>query len=177
MSQGKIKYFNELNRNFLQKIKSKKVVLCHGVFDILHIGHLNHFEESKSFGNLLIVSITRDEFVRKGPNRPVFKSYQRAKMISSLKCVDYVVINNSETAENIIKKLKPNVYAKGIDYSDQKKDLTNNIKNEIKAIKSVNGTIKITQTQKFDSSKILNQFDLIYTNEQKQMWLRRWRRP
>ena len=63
--------------------------MCHGVFDLLHIGHLNHFEEAKKFGEILIVSITDDAFVKKGPNRPVFKSYERSKMICALSYVDY----------------------------------------------------------------------------------------
>ena len=74
--------------------------------------HLNHFEESKKFGEILIVSITQDEFVNKGPNRPVFNILQRAKLISGLKVVDYVVVNNKATAENVINIIKPDYYIK-----------------------------------------------------------------
>ena len=97
----------------------------------------------------------------------VFNISQRAKLISSLEFVDYVIINNSKTAENLIKILRPNVYSKGIDYLNYKKDYTNNIKKEINSLKSVNGKIKFTKSQKIDSSKILNQFDLIFSDEQK----------
>jgi len=167
MFSQKIINFSEIKTKLLKKIKKKKVVLCHGVFDLLHIGHLNHFEESKRFGDTLVVSITKDEFVNKGPNRPVFSTSQRAKMISSLDCVDYVIINDTSTAENVIKILKPKIYSKGIDYLDQKMDFTFNIKKEIRAIKDVKGRIKFTKSHKIDSSKILDSFDLIFNNEQK----------
>ena len=164
---NKIFYFNDIKKKLLNKIKNKKVVLCHGVFDLLHIGHLNHFEEAKKFGEILIVSITDDAFVKKGPNRPVFKSYERSKMICALSYVDYVIINNNFTAENVIKTIKPSVYAKGIDYLNSKNDFTNNINSEIRSVKSVNGVIKITKSAKLGSSKILKNFDLIFSNEQK----------
>ena len=150
---NKIFYFNDIKKKLLNKIKNKKVVLCHGVFDLLHIGHLNHFEEAKKFGEILIVSITDDAFVKKGPNRPVFKSYERSKMICALSYVDYVIINNNFTAENVIKTIKPSVYAKGIDYLNSKNDFTNNINSEIRSVKSVNGVIKITKSAQAGSSK------------------------
>ena len=56
----------------LNKSKGKKIVHCHGVFDLLHIGHIKHFNEAKSHGDLLVVTVTPDEYVHKGPNRPAF---------------------------------------------------------------------------------------------------------
>ena len=61
------------------KDQGKKIGLCHGVFDILHIGHINHFLEAKKKCEILIVSLTKDEFINKGPNRPVFKIENRQK--------------------------------------------------------------------------------------------------
>ena len=55
-----------------QKFIGKKIVLCHGVFDLLHIGHINYFRSSKKYGNILVVSVTSDKFVNKGPGRPAF---------------------------------------------------------------------------------------------------------
>ena len=72
------------------KSKKKKIVLCHGVFDLLHIGHIKHFEQSKSFGDILIVSITKDQFINKGPNRPAFNEQLRSKTLASLSVIDYV---------------------------------------------------------------------------------------
>lgn len=169
MLSNKILTTSSLDKNFFKKIKNKKVVLCHGVFDMIHIGHLNHFEESKKFGEILIVSITQDEFVNKGPNRPVFNILQRAKLISGLKVVDYVVVNNKATAENVINIIKPDYYIKGNDYKDNKKDVTKNIKKEVQAVKKIGGKIKYTSSKKIDSSKILDTFDFIFSEDQKKL--------
>ena len=105
-------------RKISEKIKKnkKKIVLCHGVFDILHIGHVLHFEQAKKMGDVLIVSITGDKFVNKGPNRPMFSDLLRAKFISNLSIVDHVFINQEITSENIIHTIKPSLYVKGPDY-------------------------------------------------------------
>ena len=124
-----------------KKLKKKKIVLCHGVFDLLHIGHINYLESAKKFGDILIVSITSDKFVNKGPGRPYFSEYKRAKMLLSLKIVNYVIINDSLTAENIIKVVKPSFYAKGPDYKDNKNDITKNIYKEVALVKKYKGKI------------------------------------
>ena len=91
--------------NTLQKIKknNNKIVLCHGVFDLLHFGHINYFREAKKLGDTVIVSLTSDKFVLKGPGRPHFNFKNRAKVISELSSVDYVIESDAETAEDIIK--------------------------------------------------------------------------
>ena len=112
--EDKIYFSNSLN-DLSKKIKrfKKKIVLCHGVFDIFHIGHLDYFYKSKKFGDILIVSITDDSYiVNKGTNRPVFNSLDRAELLASLSIVDYVIINKSKTSVSLIKKLKPDFYCK-----------------------------------------------------------------
>ena len=117
-----------INSVLLSKIKKlnndKKIVLCHGVFDLLHIGHIRHFKEAKKHGDILVVSITTDKYVNKGPNRPYFNIDERAMMVSSLEDVDYVFISNYRDAINVLKTLKPNFYIKGKDYKKKSKDLT-----------------------------------------------------
>ena len=142
------------------KNKNKNIVLCHGVFDVLHYGHVLHFNEAKKFGDILIVSVTSDKFVNKGPNRPIFKLETRMKMLSSIKSIDYVVANNDQTPINLIKTLKPNIYCKGKDYINNNQDITGNIRKEIKAIKSVGGKIHYSSTELMSSSKIINQTNL-----------------
>ena len=127
---NKILNINDLNKNFFKKIENKNIVLCHGVFDMLHIGHLNHFEESRKFGQILIVSITKDEFVNKGPNRPAFTSSLRMEAISSLGVIDYVVENEWPEATNAIKAIKPDIYCKGPDYKNLSSDITGKINEE-----------------------------------------------
>ena len=75
--------------------RKKKIVLCHGVFDILHIGHKRHLDAAKNEGDILIVSLTMDRHVNKGPGRPIFSEKLRAEMVASLACVDFVVLTAS----------------------------------------------------------------------------------
>ena len=107
-----INYLNILRKN--NNKEKKKIVLCHGVFDLIHIGHMKHFKSAKNYGDILVVSITPDNFVNKGPKRPVFGEKLRAELLSNISSVDHVVINNTSTAINLI-KIKPNIYC-GPDY-------------------------------------------------------------
>ena len=74
------------------KDKSKSVVLCHGVFDLLHVGHIKHLKKAKSLGDKLVVTITADRFVNKGPGKPLFNEKLRAEAIAALEMVDFVAI-------------------------------------------------------------------------------------
>lgn len=98
---------------FMKGEESAKIVLCHGVFDVLHIGCIQHFHEAKAFGDILVVSITPDHYVNKGPRRPIFNQNVRAKVIDELEVVDYVVINDEPDALDVLKCLKPEIYCKG----------------------------------------------------------------
>ena len=151
-------YSLENLKNILQKEKKrkKKIILCHGVFDLLHIGHIKHLEKSKNLGDKLVVTITADKYVSKGPNRPVFNEHLRCEAIASLKVVDYVAINYSESAVLPIKYLKPDFYCKGKDYKNFKDDITGQIKNEVKILKSNKGKFVLTDEITFSSSSLLN---------------------
>ena len=149
------------------KKKGKRVVLCHGVFDLLHIGHINHFKEAKKLGDILVVTVTQDKYVNKGPNRPIFSLNTRMESIAALKDIDYVAPNIYSNAIQLIKMLKPSIYCKGKDYKNYNLDITNQIKKEALAIKSVGGRIIHTETVLFSSSKIINQTNLNLSNEQK----------
>src|SRR3989338_2117378 len=95
------------------KTKRKKIVHCHGCFDLMHPGHIKHFQAAKKMGDILIVTITPDKYVDKGPCRPVFNETLRAESIAALECVDYVSINKWPTAEEALRLLKPDIYVKG----------------------------------------------------------------
>ena len=120
--------------NLIKKNK-KKIVLCHGVFDLIHIGHIKHFKKAKEFGDILFVTITSDKFVKKGPGKPLFNERMRAEFLSSLKIVDYIYINNEETSINLINIIKPKFYVKGNDYRMKKNDITRNIYLEENSVK------------------------------------------
>tara|TARA_Y100000590_G_scaffold470168_1_gene662494 strand:- start:155 stop:1666 length:1512 start_codon:yes stop_codon:yes gene_type:complete len=145
---------NNFNRNKI--FKNKKVVLCHGVFDLLHLGHINYFKSAKKFGQILVVSITSDQFVNKGPGRPVFNLKQRLQFLSEISCIDYICVSDEETAIKVINKVRPNFYCKGPDYSYKqiKKDL--NLKKEISATEKNSGKFVSIKEQSFSSSKLIN---------------------
>ena len=139
------------------KRKGKKIVHCHGVFDLLHIGHLEHFKSAKKYGDILVISVTPDKFVQKGFERPYFNSEQRMESLASIEVVNFVVLNNSTNAVDIIKKIKPNYYVKGADYKNFKEDITGQIKNEELVVKKNGGKIVFTEDPIYSSSSILNQ--------------------
>tara|TARA_Y100000591_G_scaffold299732_1_gene292649 strand:+ start:129 stop:1652 length:1524 start_codon:yes stop_codon:yes gene_type:complete len=138
------------------KKRKKKIILCHGVFDLLHIGHIKHLKKAKTFADKLIVTITSDQFVNKGPGRPVFNQYLRSQAIAAIEDVDYVAINENSTAVNLLKLLKPNFYCKGKEYNNLKNDVSGEIKNEIKELKKNKGKIIFTEEVTFSSSRIIN---------------------
>jgi rfaE bifunctional protein nucleotidyltransferase chain/domain len=156
------------------KGSSKKVVHCHGVFDILHLGHIKHLSSAKKQGDCLIVTLTPDEFVNKGPGRPVFDQISRAETLAALEQVDFVAINKWATATETIKMVKPDIYAKGIEYANSEDDETGNIDTEIAAIKSINGVVHYTDEQVYSSSDIINRHISLFPNST-ESWLNRFR--
>ena len=146
--------------------KNKKIILCHGVFDVLHHGHILHLKSAKKFGDILVVSLTSDNFVNKGPNRPFNNEISRMKFLSEFEIVDFVYINKTKNATSVIKSLKPHFYIKGPDYKDKKKDRTKGILEEEKAIKSIKGEIKFTNDDVQSSTKLINQAFTDYDEEQ-----------
>ncbi|MDR1941566.1 MAG: adenylyltransferase/cytidyltransferase family protein [Endomicrobium sp.] len=101
----------------LQK-NGKKVVFTNGCFDLLHLGHTSLFEKAKSMGDILIVAINSDKSLRclKGPKRPLVGEKDRAKLLLTLKPVDYVVVFGQQTPYELLKKLCPDILVKGGDY-------------------------------------------------------------
>jgi len=147
------------------KEDGKKVVLCHGCFDLFHPGHLKHLEAAKRMGDILVVTITADKYVNKGPFRPVFNERLRAETIASLYIVDYVGISRFPTAVEVIKLIKPDFYVKGIEYRDAEKDVTQNIRKEEEAVRSAGGKLMFTDEITFSSTYLLNKFFPIVPEE------------
>lgn len=147
------------------KSKGKTVVQCHGVFDLLHPGHIRHFVAAREQGDVLIATVTQDEHVGKGPGRPVFDQRLRAESIAALEPVDYVAINKWPDAANTIRLLKPDVYVKGSDYQDPDKDLTGMIKPEEEAVNSVGGVIRFTDEIRFSSTNLINTHFDVFSEE------------
>ena len=122
----------------------------------MHIGHIKYFKKAKSYGNILIVSVTSNHYVNKGPSRPYFDEKLRMEFIEQIDCVDYVAISESENAKSIISKVKPNFYIKGNDYKKVKKT-DKNLQEEIKATKRNGGKFLILKEILFSSSKLINE--------------------
>lgn len=140
-----------------KKIKTlgKKVVLSHGIFDLLHYGHIYYLKQAKNFGNILVVSVVTDKFVRKGSGRPVFDEKMRTASIAALECVDYVVLCNNFGPWDILKEIKPNIYAKGEDSKHQLKDLTSGLNKDKKIVELYGGVLYFTKSLPIHSTSIL----------------------
>jgi rfaE bifunctional protein nucleotidyltransferase chain/domain len=138
------------------KKKGKKVAQCHGCFDLLHIGHVKHFESAKKIADVLVVTVTPDRFVNKGPGRPAFPENLRLESIAALEVVDYVALNEWATAIETINLLKPDFYVKGPDYKRREEDITQNILLEEDAVRAAGGQLYITEDAAFSSSKIIS---------------------
>ena len=149
------------------RAEGRTITLCHGVFDLLHVGHLRHLRVAGGFGDVLIVSITADEFVQKGPGRPVFQSMLRAEMLAALELVAYVVVVHDPSAEPILHAVKPNVYAKGGDYIDPTQDVTGKIVRERDIVEQHGGRLVFTEDITFSSSNLLNRFFNVFEPEVK----------
>jgi len=97
------------------------VVLTNGVFDLFHVGHLRYLEAAASEGDVLVVAINSDASTRayKGPGRPVIPEAERAEIVAGLSCVDHVLVFDEPNVEGILGSLKPDVHAKGTDYTSE----------------------------------------------------------
>src|SRR3989442_1313582 len=125
MSNSKIFSLNELARKARDLRRAgKRVVMCHGTFDLMHTGHIRHLQRAKREGDALLVTVTADAYVNKGPGRPVFPDELRAETLAALACVDFVAVNHDETAVKAIAQLQPHVYVKGSDYRAAADDVT-----------------------------------------------------
>ena len=147
----------------VEKAAGKTVVHCHGVFDLIHIGHIKHLEAAKKLGDVLVVTTTPDRFVNKGPHRPAFGEQLRAEALAALSCVDYVAINEWPTAVEIIKVVKPDLFVKGFVKEQGKRDHTNAINEEEQAVLSVGGKLHLTEEETFSATTLINRFTSIFS--------------
>ena len=139
------------------KSKGKKIVHCHGCFDMMHPGHIKYFQASKKMGDILVVTVTPDQYVDKGSGRPVFDQYLRTESIAALECVDYVAVNRWPTAENTLRLLVPDYYVKGQEF-EKLQDKTGKIQKEVDVVKEIGGEMMFTHEVVFSSTKILNRY-------------------
>ena len=136
----------------------RKVVLCHGVFDLLHYGHIEHLQEARGFGDVLVVSVTAAAYVNKGPGRPYFTDRQRLFFLANIACVDYVILSEAVTVHKVVRTVRPDIYVKGAEYATAANDVTGNISGEQAIVEEYGGTIKFTHGAVYSSTKLINNF-------------------
>ncbi len=148
---GKIKSLEELSEIIGQeKNNGKKVVLANGVFDLLHVGHIRYLKEAKSLGDILIVAVNDDHSARliKGEGRPIIPEEERIEVLSAISYIDYLVKFSQPTVEQVISTLKPDIQAKGTDYTTETVP-------EREAVRSYGGEIAITGDPKLHSTSAI----------------------
>lgn len=157
---NKIVSKEEFKNQIRPKLKSKRghkiIALCHGVFDLVHPGHIIHLQQAKDMADVLVVSITSSKYVRKGPGRPYFNDEMRLKFLSALECVDFVLLSEGYTVDDIIEAVEPDIYVKGEEYSDESSDVTGMISQERELVEKHGGRIAYTTGQTFSSTKLIN---------------------
>lgn len=138
------------------KAEGKKTVLCHGVFDLVHPGHIIHFEQAKKMGDVLVVSVTSEKFVRKGPDRPYFNDEMRMQFLEAIRYIDYVMLSEGYTVDDIVEAVEPDLYVKGEEYRNPEDDVTGGISKEQKLVEEHGGKIRFTSGLVFSSTKLIN---------------------
>jgi len=138
--------------------QGKKIVQSHGVFDLIHPGHICHLEEARALGDVLVVSLPADQHVHKGPGRPYFNEHLRLKSLTALACVDYAVLAPHPGAAEVIERIRPHLYCKGKEYEDPDYDTSGTLEEEIRAVELVGGEVRYIGSIKFSSTKLLNSY-------------------
>ena len=133
-----------------EKKKGKKVVLANGIFDLLHVGHIRYLKEAKSLGDILIVAVNDDQSARliKGEGRPLIPVEERVEVLSAISYIDYLVKFPQRTVEEVISTLKPDIQAKGTDYTVETVP-------ERETVESYGGKIAITGDPKLHSTSAI----------------------
>jgi rfaE bifunctional protein kinase chain/domain/rfaE bifunctional protein nucleotidyltransferase chain/domain len=168
MTTQKIISIEEMVKRSRQlRAEGRRVVLCHGTFDLMHAGHIRYLQRAKQEGDILFVTVTADAYVNKGPGRPVFSDQLRAENLAALACVDCVAVNHAISAVEALNAIRPSIYAKGGEYRSQGDDVTGNIVREQEAVEAHGGHIFYTDEITFSSSSLLNEHFNVFPPETK----------
>ena len=151
----KIKTQNELLKIIKPFPREKKVIMCHGVFDVVHPGHVRHLAYAKSKADILIASITADKHIKKGAYRPHVPEKIRSLNIAAFEMVDYVLIDEDEKPLNNLNKIKPDYFAKGFEYTSE--GLPASTQEEVDIIEAYGGQMMFTPGDVvYSSSKLID---------------------
>ena len=149
--------------------RGDRIVLAHGCFDVLHPGHIGYLRAAKAMGDVLVVSVTADEYVNKGPGKPMFPLAQRMEQVAALETVDYVTPSHASTAVELIHCLTPDVFVKGGDYSE-----STILSAEKEAVERGNGKVAFTPYYPVPKAGLTETFHAY--SEETWRWLEGFRR-
>ncbi len=136
--------------------QGRRMVLSHGIFDLIHPGHIAHLEGARALGDVLIVSVPADPHVHKGPGRPYFTEQLRLRSLAALECVDFVVLVPHSGPLETIEAVRPDVFCRGKEYEDPEYDDAGSLQEEKLAVERVGGVVRFAGAIKFSSTKLLN---------------------
>ncbi|MGC8788072.1 MAG: D-glycero-beta-D-manno-heptose 1-phosphate adenylyltransferase, partial [Anaerolineae bacterium] len=127
------------------RLQGKTSVLTNGVFDLLHVGHVRYLQAARRLGDALFVGLNSDASARrlKGPGRPLIPQVERAEVLCALACVDYVILFDEDTAEELVHALQPDVYVKGGDYAGNSTGQAGKVLPEARVVESYGGRVVI----------------------------------
>jgi rfaE bifunctional protein nucleotidyltransferase chain/domain len=167
-AEEKIFLYNEVIKQVgtLQQ-EDKTVVMSLGVFDIIHPGIIQHLTEAKKMGDILVVAVIRDRDVKRGPGRPVFNDEFRVQNVAALDAVDMVCIVDNDTPFECVKRIKPDIFAKGQAYHKRDRKIHEDIFKQERELYLGKSRIKETCGFSFSSSSIINDFLDIYPDDTK----------
>ena len=136
------------------KRQGRKIVLCHGCFDLMHPGHIKHLQAARELADALVVTVSPDRFVDKGEGRPAFPEQLRAESLAALASVDFVAVNRWPTAEETIRLLRPDYFVKGQEF-ERLEDATGKLQREYAVVREAGGEMRFTHEIVFSSTALL----------------------
>jgi len=157
MREGKVVSLGELaGLAAALRAAGKTVAHCHGCFDLVHPGHIKHLQAARRMADALVVTVTPDRFVDKGPGRPAFPERLRAESVAALECVDYAAVNRWPTAEETIRLLRPDFFVKGQEF-ERLEDATGKLQREAAVLRETGGEMRFTHEEVFSSTGLLRE--------------------
>jgi rfaE bifunctional protein nucleotidyltransferase chain/domain len=138
------------------KAAGRRIVLCHGCFDLVHPGHILHFQAARDMGDVLAVTITPDEFVNKGPGRPLFGAKLRLRSVAALECVDFAAVNRWPDPVETIKLLRPDIYVKGQEYETDGLKRAE-LEKDLEAVAAVGARMAFTREKVYSSTRLIGE--------------------
>jgi len=157
MREGKVVSLEQLaERVAALKAQGLRVAHCHGCFDLVHPGHIKHLQAARRMADALVVTVTPDRFVDKGPGRPAFPERLRAESVAALECVDYAAVNRWPTAEETIRLLRPDFFVKGQEF-ERLEDATGKLQREAAVLRETGGEMRFTHEEVFSSTGLLRE--------------------